>query len=65
MLKKFEIGRTKIKGGCQSGKKVVPHDSKVDLHQYFGQKNTNDHFFYYKKTDKVYVKMKNIASYVR
>ena len=29
--KKFEINRTKIKGGCQSGRKVVPHDSKRDL----------------------------------
>ena len=29
--KKFEINRTKIKGGCQSGRKVVPHDSKSDL----------------------------------
>ena len=31
MLKKFEINPTKIKGGCQSGRKVVPHDSKSDL----------------------------------
>ena len=31
MLKKFEINRTKIKGGCQSGRKVVTHDSKSDL----------------------------------
>ena len=31
MHKKFEIHRTKIKGGCQSGRKVVPHDSKTDL----------------------------------
>ena len=29
--KKFEINRTKIKGGCQSGRKVVPHNSKSDL----------------------------------
>ncbi len=28
---KFEINRTKIKGCCQSGRKVVPHDSKSDL----------------------------------
>ena len=28
---KFEINRTKIKGGCQSGIKVVTHDSKSDL----------------------------------
>ena len=32
MLKKFEINRTKIKDGYQSGGKVVPHDSKSDLH---------------------------------
>ena len=31
MHKKFEINRTKIKGGCQSRRKVVPHDSKSDL----------------------------------
>ena len=31
MHKKFEINRIKIKGGCQSGRKVVPHDSKSDL----------------------------------
>ena len=27
----FEINPTKIKGGCQSGRKVVTHDSKSDL----------------------------------
>ena len=27
----FEVNPTKIKGGCQSGRKVVPHDSKSDL----------------------------------
>ena len=31
MHKKFEINRTKIKVGCQLGRKVVPHDSKSDL----------------------------------
>ena len=31
MHKKFEINRTKIKGGCQSRRKVVAHDSKSDL----------------------------------
>ena len=31
MLKKFEINRTKIKGSCQSGRKVITHDSKSDL----------------------------------
>ena len=31
MNKKFEINRTKIKGGCQSARKVVTHDSKSDL----------------------------------
>ena len=31
MHKKFEINRTKIKGGCQSGKRVVTHNSKSDL----------------------------------
>ena len=31
MYKEFEINRTMVKGGCQSGRKVVPHDSKSDL----------------------------------
>ena len=30
MHKKFEINRTKFKGSCQSGRKMVPHDSKSD-----------------------------------
>ena len=40
MHKKFEINRTKIKGGCQSGRKVVTHDSKNDLppERFFFQK---------------------------
>ena len=31
MPKNFEINRTKIKGGCQLGRKVVTHNSKSDL----------------------------------
>ena len=31
MHKKFEINQTKIKGGCQSGRTVVTHNSKSDL----------------------------------
>ena len=31
MYKKFEINRTKIKGGCQLGRKVVTHNSMSDL----------------------------------
>ena len=31
MHKKFEINRTKIKGMCQSGRKVVTYNSKSDL----------------------------------
>ena len=31
MHKKFEINQTKIKASCQSGSKVVTHDSKSDL----------------------------------
>ena len=31
MNKKFEINWTKIKGSCQSGRKVVSDDSKSDL----------------------------------
>ena len=31
MHKKFEINQTQIKGGCQSGRKVVAHNPKSDL----------------------------------
>ena len=31
MHKKFEINWSKIKGGCQSGRKVVAHNSKSDM----------------------------------
>ena len=31
MHKKFEIHMTKIKSGCQSGRKVVTHNSMSDL----------------------------------
>ena len=31
MHKKFEINQTKIKDGCQSGRKVVNHNSKGEL----------------------------------
>ena len=31
MHKKFEINRSKIKDGCQSGRKLVTHNSKSDL----------------------------------
>ena len=37
MHKKFEINRTKIKCGCQLGRKAVPHDSKSDLPLYCKQ----------------------------
>ena len=31
MQKKFGINPTKIKGSCQSGRKVVTHSSEIDL----------------------------------
>ena len=31
MYKKFEINQTKIMGACQSGRKLVTHDSMSDL----------------------------------
>ena len=34
MHKKFEMNRTKIKAGCESGRKVVSHNSKSDLPLY-------------------------------
>ena len=37
MHKKFENYRTKIKGSCQSGRKMVTHDSKSDLPQEYVQ----------------------------
>ena len=42
MHKKFEITQTKIKGSCQSGRKVVTHDSKSDLPLMPRQKQLND-----------------------
>ena len=38
--KKLEINQTKIKGGCQSGRKVIPKDSKSDLPLYMPINNT-------------------------
>ena len=38
MHTKFE-NRTKIKGGCHLGRKVVPHDSKSDLPLVFLKKS--------------------------
>ena len=32
MHKKFEINQTKFKGGCQSGRKVVSHNSKSEFY---------------------------------
>ena len=40
MYKKFEINRTKIKGGCRSGRKVT-HNSKSDLPGYTHNKEKN------------------------
>ena len=31
LAKGIQVIQTKIKGGCQSGRKVVPHNSKSDL----------------------------------
>ena len=31
MASDLKVNQTKIKAGCQSGRKVVPHDSKSDL----------------------------------
>ena len=30
-LRDFEVNQTKIKGGCQLGRKAIPHDFKSDL----------------------------------
>ena len=30
-LSDFKVNQAKIKGGCQSGRKVIPHDYKSDL----------------------------------
>ena len=43
MHKKFEINQTKIKGGCQSGRKVVTRDSQSDL-----SLDTKDNNFLYR-----------------
>ena len=44
MYNKFEINRKKIKSGCQSGRKVVTHNSKSDLPlvYYFKSEKTFD-----------------------
>ena len=31
MASDFEVNQTKIKGGCRTGRKVLPHDSNSDL----------------------------------
>ena len=36
--KKFKVNHTKIKGGCQSGRKVLPHNSKDHLPLEFPKK---------------------------
>ena len=51
MHKKFEINRTKIKGGSHSGRKVVTHDSKSDLPlQKPNKSKLVSHVFFTKKT---------------
>ena len=40
MHKKFEINWTNIKGGCQSGRKVLPYDFKSDLPLSIGKTNS-------------------------
>ena len=48
MHKKFEINRTKIKYGCQSGRKVVTQNSRSDLPLCWGKgkrKNISTHTF--------------------
>ena len=50
MHKKFEINRTKVKGGCQSGSKVVSHNSKSDLpleQQQYLEQQRNPHMNQY------------------
>ena len=42
MYKKFEISRTKIEGSCQSGRKVVTHDSMSGLP--LGEEGGGGHF---------------------
>ena len=42
----FEINQTKIKGGCQSGRKVVTHDSKSDLPLVSSQRRKKVQWFF-------------------
>ena len=46
MHRKFEINRTKIKSGCQSGKKVVTYNSKSDLPLVLFQNDFFNHIFH-------------------
>ena len=43
MHKKFEVNWTKIKGCCQSGRKVITHDSKSDLPLALSASEKNTH----------------------
>ena len=45
MHKKFEINQTKIKGGCQSGRKVVTHNFKNDLPKKNEKEKISEYFF--------------------
>ena len=38
------LNQTKIKGGCQSGRKVVPHDSKSDLPLIYDQEKNDENY---------------------
>ena len=51
--KKFEIDRTKIKGDCQLGKKVVTYNSKSDLPLVKNVKENVDFFNFFCIFDRV------------
>ena len=64
MHKKFAINRTKIKGGCQSGRKVVTHNSKSDLPlvvRYLDNIEPNNGYLYLSSNFKTH----DIAMYLR
>ena len=60
MHTEFEINRTKIKGGCQSGSKVVTHNSKSDFPLIMSVFNctslTNSFFFQFVENERSSIK---------
>ena len=55
----MEVNQTKIKGGCQSRRKVVPRDSKSDLPLTSSSKDEGE-----MRNELIYVTLAHIYCYV-